>query len=279
GAMWMLAHIMSDSTLLQTRLPFARNFKLEQQQVTNGFFKGAAIGQYYLSKGKRFTEEWGNYVEPIALTYYIMIDIGNMLLFDSTDAVLKERLRLGAEKLLQWQHTDGHWVVAYDRATTERVFTDLTDYRPTFYGLMVAYKILGDKEYLKAAVKGANWFIKEAVNKKRFLGVCGDLRFAPDFATIQSAEALLELYSFTKDQKYLTAAIETAKFYTTSIYTHPIPDTQQKKVNGQLREDWEISQAGLSFEHGGTVGSATKQGPILLASHAGHFVRMFNLTK
>ncbi len=45
------------------------------------------------------------------------------------------------------------------------------------------------------------------------------------------------------------------------------------------RRDWEISQVGLSFEHGGSFGSATLRGPILLASHAGMFVRMFSLTK
>ena len=34
----------------------------------------------------------------------------------------------------------------------------------------------------------------------------------------------------------------------------------------------------MSFEHGGTFGSANIHGPILLASHAGLFVRMFALT-
>ncbi len=52
-----------------------------------------------------------------------------------------------------------------------------------------------------------------------------------------------------------------------------------KTVQGVQRKDWEISQAGLSFEHGGTFGSANYRGPILLASHAGLFVRMFTLTK
>jgi hypothetical protein len=41
----------------------------------------------------------------------------------------------------------------------------------------------------------------------------------------------------------------------------------------------EISQAGLSFEHGGILGSANHHGPILLASHAGMFIRMFSITK
>jgi len=43
-------------------------------------------------------------------------------------------------------------------------------------------------------------------------------------------------------------------------------------------EDWEIAQAGLSFEHGGILGSAQRNGPIQLASHAGMFIRIFQLT-
>ena len=49
-------------------------------------------------------------------------------------------------------------------------------------------------------------------------------------------------------------------------------------MDGTPRQDWEISQVGLSFEHGGSLGSATNNGPILLASHAGLFVRVFGLT-
>jgi hypothetical protein len=45
-----------------------------------------------------------------------------------------------------------------------------------------------------------------------------------------------------------------------------------------MRQDWEISQSGLSFEHGGIFGSANTHGPIQLASHAGLFVRMHQLT-
>ena len=185
---------------------------------------------------------------------------------------------MGADQLLQWQYPDGHWEVGYDRASEKIVFTDLKDYRPTFYGLLVAYRILGDKKYLDAAIRGADWFIKEAANKGFFLGVCGDLRFAPDFATGQSAQAMLDLFEITGIKKYQQSAIDIARLYTTSIYTHPIPTHEIKTVNGIKRQDWEISQAGLSFEHGGSFGSANIHGPILLASHAGLFVRIFRLT-
>src|SRR5690606_8190762 len=137
--------------------------------------------------------------------------IGNILLFEPHDAELKERLRFGAERLLEWQHPDGRWEVAYARETEQPAFTDQLDLRPTFYGLLVAYRILGDERYLQGAIKGADWFVKEAVNKGHFLGVCGDVRFVPDFATAQSAQALLDLYDITSDDAYRTAAIAAAK--------------------------------------------------------------------
>ena len=108
----MLARITGNATLRRTRLPYARNFKIHQQ-VSGGPLSGAAAGQYYLWKSGRYTEEWGEYAEPIGTVYYIMLDIGNMLLFNPGDAELREDLRRGAERLLAWQYPDGHWEVAY----------------------------------------------------------------------------------------------------------------------------------------------------------------------
>lgn len=278
GAMWMLGDISSDTLIRTTRLPYARNFKLKQQQITPGFFRGAAIGQYYLYKSKKFTEEWGNVVEPIGLTYYTMLDIGNILLFEPNDKVLQERLRIGADKLLKWQHQDGSFEVAYGRTTEKPAFTDVKDYRSTFYGLLVAYKILKDAKYLAAAKAGADWYLREGVNKGYFLGVCGDARYVPDFATGQTAQAYLDLYDITHDTRYKNAAVLAAKIYISSIYTHPIANQTIKTVNGKSLHDWQISQSGLSFEHGGNFGSANTRGPILLVSHAGMFVRMYEIT-
>ncbi|MDR1789536.1 MAG: glycerophosphoryl diester phosphodiesterase [Opitutaceae bacterium] len=278
GAMWMLATASGDPRLTRDRLPFARNFKLAQQQTAPGFFQGAALGQYYLAKSKRFTEEWGSYVEPIAITYYTMLDIGNILLFQPGDAALRERLRLGAERLLAWQHADGRWEVADDHATQKPLYVETPDFRPTFYGLLVAHKLLGDPRYLAAAKKGADWLVENAVKPARFLGVCGDARFVPDFATVQLSQAFLDLFELTGDARHRDAAIECARQYLADIYTHPVATRKKKKAKGVAREDWEINQTGLSFEHGGTLGSANSRGPILLSSYAGLFVRMSRIT-
>jgi len=278
GAMWMLARLTSDPALVNDRLPHARNFKLMQQQADPGFFQGAALGQYYLSKGKRFVEEWGAYVEPVALTYYVLSDLGNILLFEPGNQQVRQRLRLGADRLLAWQHADGHWEVGYDHATHKPMFTDLADRRPTFYGLLIAHRCLGDEKYLAAARRGADWLIENAVEPLKFTGVCGDVRFAPDFATGQIAQALLDLHDATGDLRYREAGVAAARFYTTSVFTHPLATELKKSAGGATRADWEINQTGLSFEHGGTLGSVNSGGPILLASHAGLFIRVQQLT-
>ncbi len=278
GAMWMAAAITGNGWFRDSILPYALNFKLVQQQTDPGFFQGAATGQYYLAKTKKFVEEWGEFVEPISLTYYTMLDIGNILLFEPGNDSLRARLHLGAESLLKWQKPDGSWDVAYDRQTEQPIFTDLQDLRPTFYGLLVAYRILGTAKYLDAARKGADWFIHNGIDKGHFIGVCGDARYIPDFATAQSAQALLDLYDLTKDPLYKQAAIRAGRIYTASIYTQPVASRNMKTVKGVQREDWEISQSGLSFEHGGILGSANGAGPIALCSHAGLFIRLFGLT-
>lgn len=278
GAMWMLGELTGDSVIIQERLPYALNFKVKQQDASDGFLSGASRGQYFLQSRRQFVEEWGPYTEPIATSYYMLMDLGNISLFEPENQDVKQLIRKAADRLLQWQGRDGQWVVAYNDKTHKRTFTDLKDFRPTFYGLLVAYRILGDKKYLDAAKQGADWLITHAVDSCQWLGVCGDTRFAPDFAIGQTAQALMDLYDVTQCHRYREAAIEVARFYATSVYTHPIATTQPVTLKGQSYPGWQISPSGLCYEHGGIIGSANLHGPILLASHAGMFVRMYGLT-
>jgi len=279
GAMWMVASVSGRVWFRDSVLPYALNFKLQQQQTGRGFFRGAAMGQYYLAKQKTFVEEWGDFIEPISLTYYTLVDIGNILLFEPGDRRLRERLRLGADLLLQWQRADGSWAVSYDRRTHQTLFTDLADLRPSFYGLLVAWRLLGDAKYREGAERGARWLVRHSVDSGRFLGVCGDSRYVPDFATAQTAQALLDLYDMTHEGVWRDAAIRAGRMYMTSVYTQPVASRAMKSVRGRWREDWEISQSGLGFEHGGTLGSANVNGPIALCSHAGLFIRLAGLTR
>ena len=274
GTMCMIARNANDSAM-QRRMHQMRNFELAQQQTTPGPFHGAALGEYGDENG--FRSEVGNWIEPLFTTYYTMIDMGNMLLFDPKDAELKQRLRLGADKLMEWQHENGSWDVGYDVFSRELAFPDLIDYRPTWYGLLIAHRILGDKKFLDAAKKGADWQLVNGVNHARFLGVCGDTRNVWDFATAQTSQAYMDLFDITKDERYRAAGIECARIYTTSIFTHPIANDTVKMVNGREFKDWEISQAGLGVEH--IRGTAAVRGPILLTSYAGLFVRMHEETK
>jgi hypothetical protein len=104
GAMWMVGAITGLGWFRDSILPYARNFKLVQQQTDTGFFSGAAIGQYYLARRNKFVEEWGEFVEPVSLTYYTLLDLGNVLLFTPADtptwsgiaaAMAKARRELG----------------------------------------------------------------------------------------------------------------------------------------------------------------------------------------
>ncbi|MCH5719496.1 hypothetical protein [Niabella hibiscisoli] len=125
----------------------------------------------------------GAYTEPIATTYYMMLDIGNVLLFEPKHQQLKNELRLAADWLLSKMKPQGFWEVAYDNATKKPMFIDQKDYRPTFYGLLVAYKLLGDKKYLDAALRSADWFIKNAVDQGYFL----------EFAVMRGLHPILQL--------------------------------------------------------------------------------------
>ncbi|MEM8969508.1 MAG: glycerophosphoryl diester phosphodiesterase, partial [Bacteroidota bacterium] len=278
GAMWMMAKITDNKELIADRLPLVRNFKLLQQEPDADFFQGAARGQYYLSKSQRWVEEWGSHIEPIGVTYYTLADLSNILLFDPDDVEVRKAVQQGAERLLKWQQEDGSWVIGYDHQSLNPVYTDLQDLRPTFYGLMIAYQMLGEEKYLEAAKKGADWIIENSINKGHFLGVCGDLRFVNDFATAQTAQALLDLWELTEEEKYREAGIKTAKMYVSAIYSHPIASTETRKIRGRNLKGWQYTQAGLGFEHGGSIGSAASHGPILLSSHVGMFVRIAQLT-
>ena len=108
--------------------------------------------------------------------------------------------------------------------------------------------------------------------------VCGDARFINDFATGQAVQALLDMHGLTGEARYRDAALRTARMYATSIYTHPTPGDREIEYKGRKMQEWQISQVGLCFEHGGCAGSAVKSGPILLTSHCGMFVRLYEET-
>ena len=277
GAMWMMVRLANDTAMAHNLLPFVRNFKLKQQFV-DGQYAGAPQGQYFLWKSKRWVEEWGEHIEPIAITYYSIIDVANMLLFEPADSALSKSLRTSADLLLSMQRPDGSWPLGLKLTDGTPILPDLQDLRPTFYGMYVAYKMLGDEKYLRAAIRGTDWFIGHAVRRNAFVGVCGDTRFAPDFATGMSVQALLDMYELTENKRYREAALATARYFTTYIYTHPADTKPMKDKSGGLFNPLRYTQAGLACEHIGVIGSANPQGPILLSSFAGMFVRLYRQT-
>ncbi|WP_154662077.1 hypothetical protein [Acidipropionibacterium acidipropionici] len=229
GAMWMMAKLTDDPIIINDRLPYVRNYKLAQQDSTSGPFAGAALGEYF--KDDAFVSEivWAgesgkDYVSPIFTTFYTLADVGNILLFDSDDAELKTRLRAAAEKLASWQHADGSFDVGYVRDDPKTVrYPELKDYRATWYGLLCAYRVLGDSKYLTAARRGADWFIDNAVADGNYLGVCDDTHLVRDFAVIFAAQALLDLYDATHESRYRSAAVTVARQYLLHIISTTTP--------------------------------------------------------
>ncbi|TPX12478.1 uncharacterized protein E0L32_006890 [Thyridium curvatum] len=284
AAMWMVQNLTNDPQMLVERLPYARNFKLAQQDTTGGPFDGAALGEYY--KNGAFVSEivWighnePDYVSPLFTTFYTLSDVGNILLFNATDDVLFSRFKKAAEKLLSWQKADGSFDIGYIRSDPKTVkYPQLTDNRATWYGFITAYRVLKDQKYLEAAEAGAQWFIKHVLATGRWLGVCDDAYLYPDFATIFAAQALLDLYDLTQDKTYLDAAIETAKFYTLHIFNHPVNSDAIKTRGSEKLQDWQLSQVALNYEHAGFTGTATERGPIFISSHAGTFIRIHEAT-
>lgn len=285
ASMWMVQKLTGDPLILNERLPYARNFKLGQQDTSGDTFNGAALGEYYLNGA--FVSEllWTSlstvdYVSPMFTTFYILSDVGNILLFNQTDALLLSRFTLAAEKLLAWQKSTGNFDVGYLKSNPATLmYPELLDLRATWYGLLAAYRILNDTKYLDAAEAGAQWFIENAVNTGRWLGVCDDTYLYPDFQTAHAAGALLQLYDATGNSVYLDAAVQTAKFYTLHIFNHPQVDTSTKNSAGAILADWQISQVGLNYEHAGYGGSVNYHGPITISSHAGLFVRIYEATQ
>ncbi|KAL1898454.1 hypothetical protein Sste5346_003357 [Sporothrix stenoceras] len=285
ASMWMVQKLTGDPLILNERLPYARNFKLGQQDTTGGTFNGAALGEYYLNGAFVCELLWTSlstvdYVSPMFTTFYILSDVGNILLFNQTDSLLLERFTLAADKLLSWQKDTGNFDVGYRKSNPATLmYPELLDLRATWYGLLAAYRVLNDDKYLAGAEAGAQWFIENAVNTGRWLGVCDDTYLYPDFQTAHAAGALLQLYDITGNSVYLDAAVQTAKFYTLHIFNHPQVDTSTKNSAGTILADWQISQVGLNYEHAGYGGSVNYHGPITISSHAGLFVKIYEATK
>ncbi|KAH8703023.1 hypothetical protein BGW36DRAFT_443022 [Talaromyces proteolyticus] len=287
GAMWMVDAISEDPIVQNQRLPYARNFKLAQQ-ATTGPFAGAVLGEYAQGQGASgtFVSELihagissVDYVPPMSTNFYALADMGNILLFSPNDTELVSRVQLAADKMLSWQYTNGSFSVGYIKTQpTVELYPQLTDYRATWYGFIPAYKILGQKKYLKAAEQGASWYIHNAVQQGNFLGVCDDSYVIRDFHVIFGAQALLDLHEITSNETYREAAIQVARYYTLHIINHPVVDDRVRSSGGQPLQDWQISQVGMNTEHPGYSGSVNEAGPITLASHAGAFVRFYELT-
>ncbi|KAL2807709.1 hypothetical protein BJX63DRAFT_436811 [Aspergillus granulosus] len=260
GTMWATQRLTGDPFLQEQRLPYAYNFKMALQDTSGGVFHGATLGDYFKNGGFVSKLIWlGNnnedYVSPIFTTFYALLDVGNILLFDPSDELLLSRFTLAAEKLPSWQKASGEFDIGYLKANTSKnKYPHLTDNCATWYGLAAVYRILGDKKYLDGAEAGAKWFIEKVLETGRWLGVCDDTYLYPDFATVFAAQALL---TSTRRLKMNRAHPHAKWNHIQRLATQP---------------------NGPEFEHAGYTSTANARGPIYLSSHTGAFIRFYGIT-
>ncbi len=96
------------------------NWRNSKQEMS--FSKARRQDNITCTRAAGLQKSGGLIPEPIALTYYMLMDMGNMLLFEPNDTTLKNRIRLAADRLLSWMQPNGSWAVAYDNSSTKELF-------------------------------------------------------------------------------------------------------------------------------------------------------------
>ena len=86
----------------------------------------------------------------------------------------------------------------------------------------------------------------------------------------------MDLYEITGNKAYKQASIDAAMIYATSIFTNPVMTDETKYIGEQAYKDWELNQTGLGVEH---IRGTAVNGPILISSYAGLFVKMYEWTE
>jgi len=185
--------------------------------------------------------------------------------------------------------------LALQESSTSRV-RNLDDSEPgdNWINQMHFYRATGDKKYLKEAIKGADIYLKERVDKKQVSFTdpyTGSLFFWPSF--VNKWIQLSELYELTGCKRYLDAALDGARHYTMFTWMSPqIPDSlilvnkggkaplywylkskghKQMNAPEEYVEAWKLSEIGLTPES-----STTSSGhrAIFMANYAPWMLRL-----
>ncbi|WP_149193311.1 hypothetical protein [Luteimonas suaedae] len=152
---------------------------------------------------------------------------------------------------------------------------DVNERGDTWQNSLALYRATGRRHYLDAAVRGADAYLRERVERPQqaFAGVHGEepffwTQFVPDFA------ALMQLYDVTAERRYLEAAHRAARVFTQFVWFAPaIPDTEvlvnpggkaplygylagkghpQMPAAEERVPGWRLSEIGLTPESSGT---------------------------
>jgi rhamnogalacturonyl hydrolase YesR len=150
---------------------------------------------------------------------------------------------------------------------------------PIAYALMLYYKITNDPETLDMLEKYGDWLVRSQIKEGNYTGAFPVTQYYYHvkgwqprmFETTQSAWILAEIYSLSKDQKYLEAAERTAKYMQERQYTdnNTWNDTL---IVGALPYEWKASEE-----------KPQEYNPNVLTNHAGYalmaWLRLYEITE
>lgn len=150
---------------------------------------------------------------------------------------------------------------------------------PIAYALMLYYKITNDPEALDMLEKYGGWLVRSQIKEGNYTGAFPVTQYYYHvkgwqprmFETTQSAWILAEIYSLSKDPKYLEAAERTAKYMQERQYTHN-NTWNDTKIVGALPYEWKASEE-----------KPQEYNPNVLTNHAGHalmaWLRLYEITE
>lgn len=125
------------------------------------------------------------------------------------------------------QNSDGSFPRAIDYTNNTVAASEKTNTSHVIPFLVDLYKVTGADIYLQTAIKAGNYIYADTYQNFRYVGGTPDNPNVPDKeAASMALRAFLALYDLNKDNKWLSAATQSAYYYETWVYSWNVPIPQ-----------------------------------------------------
>ncbi len=125
------------------------------------------------------------------------------------------------------QNSDGSFPRAISYASNTVAFAEKTNTSHIIPFLVDLYKVTGADIYLQTAQKAGNYIYSDVYQQFHYVGGTPDNPNVPDKeAASMALRAFLALYDLDKNSQWLSAAIQTAYYYETWVYSWNVPIPQ-----------------------------------------------------